>query len=41
MTNFRIGPHRTTSNHVWPCPQTRDRLLKAALLLVDSDHVGY
>jgi len=35
MTNYRIGPHRitsdhiglhrTTSDHVWPCLQTRER----------------
>jgi len=26
MTNYRIGPHRTTSDHVWQCRQTTYRV---------------
>jgi len=29
MTKYRIGPHRITSDHVWPCLQTRDRNFKS------------
>jgi len=29
MTNYRIGLHQTTSNHIGPCLQTRDRNFKS------------
>jgi len=29
MTNYRIGPHRTASNHIGPCLQMRDRNFKS------------
>jgi len=29
MTNYRIGPHRSTSDYVWQYVQTRDRNFKS------------